>query len=781
MSVSRLRDVARATVPAVRRAPGAAPFPACAAASAVMALLLGLAQSAAAEDAAAPAPAASAADRAGTAGAAGPAGATSPAGTAAPAGTARAATATAGAPAAEAVATVQNVVVDGVRQRLDAARNGLSPDTGTSQYKFSDADISALPLGESTPLNQVVLQAPGVVQDSYGQLHVRGDHANVQYRIDGVVIPEAISGFGQSLETRFADNIAILTGALPAQYGYRTAAVVDIRTKSQPAGDSGSVSWTGGSHAHEEGSGEVGGTHGPLSYYLTGSLLRDGLGIENPTGSKDALHDTTHQAKGFGTVSYLLDDDDRLNLMFGVSNNRFQIPDVPGQTPSYTLAGAPDVDSASLDARQRERNRFEVLSWQGHAGRADGGVDYQASYFHRTTDVRYTPDPVGDLVFDGIAADILRRNTADGLQFDASAALGTTHTLRGGLFAQRERFVVDNSAAVFPADADGHQTSDVPETIVDDTTLHGRLWGVYLQDEWQPAKGLTINYGARFDDVDTVVREHQLSPRLGLTWDAAPTLRVHAGYARYFTPPPTEKIDTTSVAKFAGTTNALPSDADTAVKSERSNYFDAGLSWQASAALTLGLDAYDREVRHLQDEGQFGNALVYSAFNYDRGRIRGVELSANLHQGALTAWGNLALARAQGKGLETGQFNFDPDEIDYIDSHWVHLDHDQQVTASAGVSYRFAGKTTVGADALFGSGLRSGFANTQHLPSYTQVNASVSQSLDLGRGLGPVELRLSVLNLLDKRYELRDGTGIGVGAPQFGPRRAAYVSVTKSF
>jgi outer membrane receptor protein involved in Fe transport len=688
--------------------------------------------------------------------------------------------AAAAASGAAASAPVQKVVIDAVRQRLDAARNGLSPDTGTSQYKFSDADIAALPLGEATPLNQVVLQAPGVVQDSYGQLHVRGDHANVQYRIDGVVIPEAISGFGQSLETRFADNLTVLTGALPAQYGYRTAAVVDIRTKSPPAGDTGSVSYTGGSNAHQEGSAEIGGTHGPISYYLTGSLLRDGLGIENPTASRDALHDTTRQAKGFGSLTWLLDDDDRLNLMAGVSNNRFQIPDVPGQAPQYALAGAPAVDSATLDARQRERNQFEVLSWQGHAGRAETGVDYQLSYFHRATDVRYAPDPVGDLVFDGIAADVMRRNVADGLQFDASAALGRGHTLRGGLFAQRERFTVDNASRVFPADAGGNQTSDVPLTIADDTAIHGRLWGVYLQDEWQPTKALTINYGARFDQVDTVVDEHQLSPRVGLTWDATSSLRLHAGYARYFTPPPTEKIDTTSVAKFAGTTNALPSDADTAVKSERSNYFDAGLSWQALPTLTLGLDAYDREVRHLQDEGQFGNALIYSAFNYERGRVRGVELSANLHRGALTGYGNVALSRAEGKGIETGQFNFDPDEIAYIANHWVHLDHDQQVTASAGVSYRFPTRTTLGADALFGSGLRSGFANSDHLSSYTQVNASAAQALDTAM-LGKMELRLSVLNLFDKVYELRDGTGIGVGAPQFGPRRSVYASVTKFF
>jgi outer membrane receptor protein involved in Fe transport len=679
---------------------------------------------------------------------------------------------------AAAAAMTQTVVIDAVRQKLDAARNGLSPDTGSNVFKFGEADIAALPLGEATPLNQVVLQAPGVVQDSYGQLHVRGDHANVQYRIDGVVIPEAISGFGQSLETRFADNIDVLTGALPAQYGYRTAAVVDIKTKQQAEGNSGSVSYTGGSNGHDEESGEIAGAHGPVSYYLTGSLLRDGMGIENPTAAHTALHDHTQQTKGFGTVSYLLDDSSRLNLMFGVSNNRFQIPDVPGQAPSYALQGDPAVDSATLDARQRERNSFEVLSYQGRVGEA---ADYQLSWFHRATDVHYSPDPLGDLAFDGIAADVKRKNTADGVQLDSSMALGTTHTLRGGLFFQHEKFDVDNLSQVFPADADGHQTGTTPIAITDDTRIQGNLWGLYLQDEWQPVKGLTINYGARYDDVHTVVKESQLSPRVGLVFDASATLRLHAGFARYFTPPPTEKIDTTSVAKFVGTTNALPSDADTAVKSERSNYFDAGLAWQAMPDLSLGLDAYDREVANLQDEGQFGNALIYSAFNYAKGRVRGLELTANYRRGAFTAYGNVAFSRAQGKQIVTGQFNFDPDEIDYIAHHWVHLDHDQAVTASAGVSYRFATQTTLGADALFGSGLRSGSANSAHLPSYTQVNASLAQAFDFGGGLGKVEGRLSVLNVFDSVYELRDGTGIGVGAPQYGPRRSVYASVTKSF
>jgi len=119
-----------------------------------------------------------------------------------------------------------------VSAQLDQARNALSPDIGSSQYQITAEDIQNLPLGASTPLNQVLLQAPGVVQDSYGGVHVRGDHANLQYRLNGVLLPESISGFGQTLDARAIKRIRLMDGALPAQFGERTAAVVDITTRS---------------------------------------------------------------------------------------------------------------------------------------------------------------------------------------------------------------------------------------------------------------------------------------------------------------------------------------------------------------------------------------------------------------------------------------------------------------------------------------------------------------------------------------------------------------------
>lgn len=694
------------------------------------------------------------------------------------------------APATTAATTTQldTVTVITSRQKLDAARNGLSPDTGSSVYRFDKQDIANLPLGEGTPINQVILQSPGVVQDSYGQLHVRGDHANLQYRINGMVIPEAISGFGQSLETRFADHISILTGALPAQYGYRTAGVVDIRTKGENFDNGGSISYTAGSNGHSQTSGEIGGTQGAFSYYLTGSVLKDGLGIENPTPERSAVHDETHQGKSFGYLSYLLNADSRVNLLFGTSTNRFEIPDVPGATPDPTATTAPPgfgagADPATFDARQKERNRFGVLAFQSTAG---DNVDYQVALFQRFTDVHYQPDQVGDLLFKGVAADVTRHNQASGVQSDLSWRVNSDHTVRSGLFVQQERYDVTNDSLVFGLDGSGAFIGTSPELIQDNSSLTGHLWGAYLQDEWQLSKQLTLNYGARYDSVNTVVSEQQLSPRLGVVYDVSKDTRLHAGYSRYFTPPPTEKIDTTSVAKFLNTTflnttNALPSDANTAVKSERSNYFDLGAAHQLTPQITLGVDGYYRDVKHLQDEGQFGAAPIYSAFNYAQGRIYGIEFSGTYRNKGLSAYGNLSFSRAKGKDIETGQFNFGQDELDYIATHWVHLDHDQRLTGSAGLSYRWPDTLTVSADALYGGGLRNGFANTGHLPSYTSVNMAVARTFDMGQGLGKLDGRLALLNVLDTSYQLRDGTGIGVGAPQYGQRRAVYINVTKNF
>jgi len=673
------------------------------------------------------------------------------------------------------LASTKMLEIQVAAKRLREARNAISVETGSSVYRMGNKALATLPQGRNTPLDKVILQAPGVAQDSYGQIHVRGDHGDVQYRINDIIIPESITGFGQALDTRFAESVDLLTGALPAQYGYRTAGVVSIHTKSGALKKGGRVGLMGGSNNTRKTFGELSGSRGRFSYYMTGSFEQNDLGIEKPTPAKSVLHDRSIQRNGFVYLSDMLNDTSQLSLIAGTSQNDFQIPNNPNQSQSYTYNGVTNYPSSQLNENQREITRYGIVALQQSL---DSGVDYQVSAFTRQSKVMFSPDPVGDLIYTGVAANIDRSSLAAGLQADASYRVNARHTLRTGLFYSHEHAVNDSSSLVFPT-VGGTQSSSTPFTIVDNSAKIAQMEGVYIQDEWKPFAKVTVNYGLREDWVNAYVTGNQLSPRLGIVYQATPTTTLHAGYSRYFTPPPTELIAPTTVSKFQNTTNAAPGTGNDPVKSQSSNYYDAGISQRFSPYVTVGLDGYYRQVTNLLDEGQFGSAMIFTPFNYAQGKIYGVELSTTYHRENVTAYLNLARATAMGKGIASAQYNFDATELNYIATHWIHLDHDQRLTGSAGFSYAWP-KTKAGLDAIYGSGLRNGFANTGHLGAYVQVNGTLVRRFRTA-SLGDLEGRLNVVNMLDKVYLIRDGTGVGVGAPQYGPRRSFYMVLSKLF
>src|SRR5271165_3965218 len=119
-----------------------------------------------------------------------------------------------------------------IAKQLDIARQSIEPSLGASVYNFGRQAIATQPQGDNQPLNRLLLQAPGVAQDSFGQVHVRGDHANLQFRLNGIILPEGINVFGQILQTRLANSVSLFTGPLPAQYGLLTAGIIDIETKA---------------------------------------------------------------------------------------------------------------------------------------------------------------------------------------------------------------------------------------------------------------------------------------------------------------------------------------------------------------------------------------------------------------------------------------------------------------------------------------------------------------------------------------------------------------------
>jgi outer membrane cobalamin receptor len=258
---------------------------------------------------------------------------------------------------------------------------------------------------------------------------------------------------------------------------------------------------------------------------------------------------------------------------------------------------------------------------------------------------------------------------------------------------------------------------------------------------------------------------------------------MHIGYARYFVPPPFEAMTPNTLAQFANTTAAPAVTQDSTVRAERSNYFDAGISQVVVPGLTVGVDAYYKLSQNLIDEGQFGAPIILTAFNYAHGQQQGIETTVSYDQGPLSLYANLAYSRAMGEDINSAQFNFSPAELAYIANNYIHLDHDQTWTGSAGGAYTFNPDSTtptrVSADLLVQSGLRASTAtipNGVALPTYATVNMSIVQRLRPS-----TDVRLDLLNLADASYEIRNGTGVGVGAPQYGIRRTFLAGITQRF
>jgi hypothetical protein len=124
-------------------------------------------------------------------------------------------------------APTEQQVVARRNEKFDAARRTIYTNVGAGSYEVTRQAIEALPQGNNTALDKALLQFPGVTQDSAasGELHVRNEHANLQFRINGIMLPDGVGGFGQILDTGIVGTMALLTGALPAQYGLRTAGV----------------------------------------------------------------------------------------------------------------------------------------------------------------------------------------------------------------------------------------------------------------------------------------------------------------------------------------------------------------------------------------------------------------------------------------------------------------------------------------------------------------------------------------------------------------------------
>jgi outer membrane receptor protein involved in Fe transport len=675
---------------------------------------------------------------------------------------------------------VSEVVVTG---RLDAARDKIAPALGAVTYTIGQNEIQSIGQGTDGSFQQIAIQAPGAYQDEFGEIHIRGDHGDIQYRVNGVFLPEQLNGFGQEVDPRLINSVTLIDGTLPAQFGDRTAGIFDIKTKTGSELNDTQVATYGGSRGTFNQAITTGASRGDFEYFISASHDHNDLGIDNPTSSAAAVHDATDQERAFSYLSYRLNNDSRLTLLLNASASTFQIPDTPGLSPVFTVSGTPLADSSSINEHQTEQNYYSVLSYQTTVG----SLSAQVSAYTRFTTILFTPDDVGDLLFDGVVAGVRNSDLANGVQAEASYSINSQHTIRFGGLLTYDSEELSTRASTFPSTTQfmpdtppALQSSDQPIVAAGISRNSGVTTGAYLQDEWSLSGAFTLNYGLRYDVFNTNFdRESQVSPRVNLVWKMSSETTAHAGYARYFTPPTLQYISGSTISDFENTTNAPFNDVDGPQKAERSNYFDAGLSRQLTRSWLINVDSFIKFAKNLLDDGQFGNAVILNNFNYKTGKIYGAEFSTTYRRGPLSLYGNFSYVQTSARDVDSSQYEFPSGELAYISTHDIQLDHQQQFSASAGGAYHIRSDTRVYADFLYGDGLRAGFANLQKLPSYHPINVGFEHTITLqGNDL---KLRFDCLNLFDEVYELRNGSGLGIAAPAYGPRRGFYGGLSYDF
>ena len=660
-------------------------------------------------------------------------------------------------------------------------------------YSLSRKDVEILPRGNNNTVAEVLQTVPGVVYGALGQTHIRQDHANQQFRIDGVPIPEGVSStFTDVISPRMWERADIILGGMEAQYGNKTALVVDITSKSGTRPGFGSLQMFGGSNETVNPSFEYGGTVGEkFRYYVLNSFTSTNRGIEPPTAGHSVFHGQSERNQTYLRGDYQHDNRNSFSWVFLNAVAKYQIPTLPGLTTNLDtlpLLQAQDpayspVASQAVDQNQKENSQYAHLIWRQDV---DAANFFQLAGFWRSSYANFTTDPFNVLAYTPdaaepfSAADQKRTAYSLGTRLDHTWTPNTKHLVKSGFQFQytnagnRARFYdfARNPGTGLPV---GPVLSQ--ESANTNVQVREEFW---VQDQWSPNGRWTFNLGVRLDTVQgSFYNEGQLSPRIGATYKLNQSNVFHAYYGRLFTPPNVEQV-AFAKANLQGSTAEPENPTGFKPRSERSHYFEIGSYHALNTWATLELTGYYKRSHYQSDAGQFGSTPLLNFFAFNWGYQAGIEGALKMQVTEnLIARGNVAWGRCRGSGLQSGQYLLEQAEINDISSGGgVFCDHSQSMTSSAVASYKFREHTTFTGQMLYGSGLRAAEpgakTNSSHSPSWTTYNLSVSHIFLLPHKQKFL-LGFDVVNLLDQKYLYNSGEGsIGLGVPHAGMPRSFF-------
>ena len=637
------------------------------------------------------------------------------------------------------------------------AQAPIAVDTRTGDQIFQQSDYHGSP---TTTASQILQQSiAGAVRAPTGEVHIRGQHAEYTYYIDGVPVVTGISGgLNELFDPDVASQIRFETGGWNAEFGNKNTAIVFVTSKVptgrlhvQASGATGSF----GSNAQNL---ILSSRSQNFGVVLSGSRqvtdMRQEPVVFNPTTLEPInFHNHGDDLYGFGKLQWLPTVHDLVNLDLNLSRTKLAVP--------FDSTGGTLVDDQQL-----ELNGFQNLGWQHDFGTgASPHATLFAAVFHRHGKLDYDPGP-GDTPQFVFFPDPTPYNLQEHRTFQSN---GIKLDLGG-----RPSHAVEWKVGVQGTHTVGHEAFSTRDATgnpgpLSDSDLRGHDVGAYAQAVYLPIEQIEVRSGVRYDthEAPFAGTAHQVSPRVKLSYLPTPATTAWVYYGRLFVPTNIEDLRAITSVADSGVVAAptLP---------ERDHFFEAGIVHRFPRGVVAKLSAYHKRSAPGIDDNTVPGSAIVTSVNIDQVRITGIESAVEIHPaGPLSGYLNAALNHAWGHGPITGGFfpaktpggNFD-------------LDHDQRLSIVASTTWAahggYASVTSIHGsgltnggdpDASYGIGLFA-FNRSVHVPSSTIVNASAGYSFAFGQTI--VRPQLFVDNIFDKKYLLKGAffSGASVGRPR---------------
>jgi hypothetical protein len=652
----------------------------------------------------------------------------------------------------------------------------LETDSSQSHVDIDKSFIEHAPAANpSRGMEALVVQTPGFAQDENGRYHFQGAHSEQSYVVDGQPISDQIGiTFSNSIDPRILQSAEVIYGNVPAEYGEKIAAVINLTTKSGlGSGGFKGDARIGAARFNSYDAGVSGGAGSSrFGYYFSLDGSKSDRFLDPPNFDNLQNHGDTERV-------FL-----RLDLANEGSTNAFRITGLLGRTRR-------NVPNTFTQEATNTDNEVETNDWNANLGWQrilSPTAVLDTTVFARNNRYTYYGSPNDP----SLITNSKRSLDNYGIQPVLTIQAGGANEIKTGavlkLYPIKEHFSFGSTDPnLNDPSSDGYNPNLAPYDLTrggspfvfdGDRTI--TYVAGFVEDTLRFAN-LTAQVGVRYEHANFPLSEGQLQPRVGLAYYVPATKTVfRASYNRIFITPEYENVLFSSSAEAS---SLAPPEVQQSralgeglilVPAARQNVFDVGVQQAVGSKLRLDVDFWERRVRFVADQAQFENTGIVFPVAFDHGKLHGWNVRLDLAPiGGVSGYASVGHVHAVYNPPLAGGLFLDTGALDAVTGGPFLIDHDQNLQIQGGLNYAF-GKSGVwvAASGRYDSGLVTGADetivddpdNSFALPFIRLGNGTdldpnriaprtvwnFSAGADLARFGVPISVQVDVLNAFDK-------------------------------